>query len=124
MNTIYILWLRQIKRYSRSHARMIGSLGQPLLFLVSLGFGFGPVFKRAGEGNYINFLVPGVIAQAILFTAVFSGVELIWDRQFGFIKETLVAPVSRINIMIGRTLGGATIALLQGIIVLLLSLLV
>jgi ABC-2 type transport system permease protein len=124
MNTIYILWLRQIKRYIRSRSRIIGSLGQPLLFLVALGFGLGPVFKKAGAGNYFDFLVPGVVAQAIIFTAVFSGIELIWDRQFGFIKETLVAPVSRISIMIGRTLGGATIAFLQGCIVLILSFLV
>lgn len=117
MRTIYILWLRQIKRYFRSRARMIGSLGQPLLFLVALGFGFGPIYQKAGGGNYIQFLAPGVIAMGILFTAVFSGIEIIWDRQFGFLKETLVAPVSRVTIMIGRTLGGATVACLQGIIV-------
>lgn len=117
MKTIYILWLRQLKRYTRSRSRMIGSLGQPLLFLFALGFGFGPIFERAGGGNYINFLAPGVISQGILFTAVFSGIELIWDRQFGFLKETLVAPVSRIEIMIGRTLGGATISVLQGLII-------
>lgn len=124
MSTIYILWLRQLKRYWRSKARIIGSIGQPLLFLVALGFGMGPIFERAGGGNYIDFLVPGVISQAILFMAIFSGVELIWDRQFGFLKETLVAPVSRLEIMLGKTLGGATIATLQGIIVLLLTLVV
>lgn len=124
MTTIYILWLRQLKRYIRSRSRIIGSLGQPALFLVALGFGFGPIFQKAGGGNYINFLAPGVIAQGILFTAIFSGIELIWDRQFGFLKETLVAPVSRFEIMIGRTLGGATIATMQGIIVLILTLLV
>jgi ABC-2 type transport system permease protein len=123
MQTIYILWLRQLKRYSRSRSRIIGSLGQPLLFLFALGFGFGPIFQRAGGGNYINFLAPGVIAQGILFTAIFSGIELIWDRQFGFLKETLVAPVPRLHIMIGRTLGGATIATLQGVIILALTLL-
>lgn len=124
MSTVYILWLRQLKRYVRSRSRIVGSLGQPALFLVALGFGFGPIFQRAGGGNYINFLAPGVIAQGILFTAIFSGIELIWDRQFGFLKETLVAPVSRFEIMLGRTLGGATIATVQGIIVLLLTLLV
>lgn len=124
MNAIYILWLRQIKRYLRSRSRIIGSLGQPLLFLVALGFGFGPIFQRAGGGNYIIFLAPGVIAQSIIFTAIFSGIELIWDRQFGFLKETLVAPVSRFQIMIGKTLGGATIATLQGIIVLVLTFIV
>ncbi len=122
MSTVYILWLRQLKRYFRSKSRMIGSLGQPLLFLVALGFGFGPIFQKAGGGSYINFLAPGVITQGILFTAIFSGIELIWDRQFGFLKETLVAPVSRLSIMVGRTLGGATIAFFQGIIIFLLTL--
>jgi len=124
MSTIYILWLRQLKRYSRSRARIIGSLGQPLLFLVALGFGLNPIYKKAGAGNYIEFLAPGIIAMGVLFSAVFSGIEIIWDRQFGFLKETLVAPTSRIYIMIGRTLGGATVASFQGIITLLLSLLI
>src|SRR5690348_9060809 len=117
MSAIYILWLRQVKRYLRSRSRIVASLGQPLLFLLALGFGFGPIFQRAGQGNYIQFLAPGVIGMTVLFTAIFSGIELIWDRQFGFLKETLVAPVPRILIMIGRTLGGATVALLQGFIV-------
>ncbi|MCX6796665.1 MAG: ABC transporter permease, partial [Candidatus Falkowbacteria bacterium] len=124
MSTIYILWLRQLKRYVRSKSRMIGSLGQPILFLLALGSGLGPTFQKAGQGNYLEFLAPGIIAMSILFTAIFSGIELIWDRQFGFLKETLVAPVSRLNIMIGRTLGGATVASLQGVIVLIISLFV
>ena len=106
LGAIYILWLRQLKRYFRSKPRMIGSIGQPLLFLVALGFGFGPIFQKAGEGSYIQFLTPGVISMGILFTALFSGIEVIWDKQFGFLKETLVAPISRLEIMIGRTLGG------------------
>ncbi len=122
MTTIYILWLRQIKRYFRSKARIIGSLGQPLLFLLALGFGMGRIYQKAGEGNYINFLAPGIIAMGIIFTGTFSGIEIIWDRQFGFLKETLVAPTSRINIMLGRTLGGATIAACQGLIILVISL--
>lgn len=122
MQTIYILWLRQLKRYIRSRSRMIGSFGQPLLFLLALGFGLGPVYARAGGGNYLQFIAPGIIAMAILFTAIFSGIEIIWDRQFGFLKETLVAPVSRTAIMLGRTLGGATVAFIQGIIMLLITL--
>ncbi len=122
MKTIYILWLRQIKRYFRSKSRIVGSLAQPLLFLVSLGYGFGPVFQRAGQGNYIEFLAPGIIGMSIIFTSIFAGMEVIWDRQFGFLKETLVAPVSRFNIMIGRTLGGASVGTMQGIIVFLISL--
>ena len=124
MGAIYIMRLRQIKRYRRSKARIIGSLGQPLLFLVALGFGLGPMYQKAWGGNYIEFLAPGIIAMSILFTAMFNGIEVIRDRQFGFLKETLVAPVSRYNIMIGRTLGGATVASLQGIIVFFISMLV
>ncbi|MCX6711977.1 MAG: ABC transporter permease [Candidatus Woesearchaeota archaeon] len=124
MGALYIMWLRQIKRYWRSRARMIGAIGQPLLFLVALGFGFGPIYQKAGGGNYIDFLAPGIIAMSILFTAMFGGIDVIWDRQFGFLKETLVAPVSRIKIMIGRTLGGATVASFQGIIVLIISIII
>ncbi len=122
MQKIYFLWLRQIKKYFRSRSRIIGSLGQPLLFLLALGYGFGSVFAQAGQGNYLNFLAPGVIGMSIIFTAIFSGMEVIWDRQFGFLKETLVAPMPRFHIMIGRTLGGATVATMQGVIVMLLSL--
>jgi len=124
LKTIYILWLRQIKRYLRSPARIVGSLGQPLLFLVALGFGLGPVFQKAGGGNYLQFLAPGVIAMSVLFTSLFAGIEIIWDKQFGFLKETLVSPVSRFSIMVGRTMGGATVATLQGVVVLVLSFLV
>jgi ABC-2 type transport system permease protein len=122
MTIIYVLWLRQLKRYVRSRARMVASLGQPLLFLLGLGFGFGPVFQKAGQGNYIQFLAPGVIAMTILFTSIFSGIELIFDRQFGFLKEMLVAPVPRVLIMAGRTLGGATVSILQGLIVVVICL--
>jgi len=121
MRTIYILWLRQLKRYYRSKSRIFGSLAQPLLFLIALGYGMGPVFQRAGQGNYLEFLAPGIIGMSIIFTSVFSGIEVIWDRQFGFLKETLVAPISRFNIMIGRTLGGATVATAQGLIVFIIS---
>ncbi|MDD3711569.1 MAG: ABC transporter permease [Patescibacteria group bacterium] len=121
MAIIYILWLRQIKRFFRSKARIIGSIGQPLLFLVALGFGMGPIFEKAGEGNYIYFLSPGIIVMTILFSSIFTGVDIIWDRQFGFLKETLVAPVSRFKIVLGRILGGATTSLLQGVIVLIIT---
>jgi ABC-2 type transport system permease protein len=123
MNTVYILWQRQLKRFYRNKSRVIGSFAQPLLLLVAFGFGFGPVFEQAGQGSYLQFLVPGIISMSVLFSSIFSGIELIWDKQFGFLKETLVAPVSRLNIMIGKVLGGATIAVMQGIIILLISLL-
>jgi len=124
MSTIYVLWLRQVKKYFRARSRIIGALGQPLLFLLVFGFGFGPIFQRAGAGDYIQFLGPGIMMMSVLFTAVFSGIDLIWDRQFGFLKETMVAPVSRMEIMIGKTLGGATVASFQGLIVFILTLII
>ncbi len=124
MQKIYILWLRQVKKYLRSRSRIIGALGQPIIFLLALGFGFGPIFEKAGGGSYIQFLAPGVIAMSILFTAMFAGIEVIWDKQIGFLKETLVAPVSRSTIMVGRTLGGATASMIQGLIVFIITLFV
>ena len=117
MSVIYILWLRELRRYTRSRAQIVASLGQPLLYLLVLGFGLGPVFQKAGQGNYLHFVAPGVIAMTVLFSSVFSGIGLLWDRQFGFLKETLVAPVPRIYVMIGRTSGAATVAVLQGLLV-------
>lgn len=123
MSAIYILWLRELKRYTRSRVQLVASLGQPMLYLLVLGFGLGPVFKRAGNGSYLQFVAPGVIGMTILFSSVFSGLGLLWDRQFGFLKETLVAPVPRLQIMIGRTLGGATIAVIQGLLVVVICIL-
>ena len=117
MTVVYILWLRELKKYLRSRAQIVASLGAPLMYLGVLGFGLGPVFQRAGEGSYLQFMAPGVIGMTVLFTAMFSGIAMLWDRQFGFLKETLVAPVPRVAIMIGRTLGGATVAVLQGILI-------
>jgi ABC-2 type transport system permease protein len=117
MSAVYIMWLRELRRYVRSRAQIVASLGQPLLYLLALGFGLGPVFQKAGQGSYLQFVAPGVIAMTVLFSAIFSGIGLLWDRQFGFLKETLVAPVPRIQIMLGRTLGGATVAVIQGLLV-------
>src|SRR5260370_22318641 len=117
MPVVYILWLREVKKYVRSRVQIIASLGSPLMYLGVLGFGLGPVFRRAGEGNYLQFMAPGVIGMTVLFTAMFSGIAMLWDRQFGFLKETLGAPVPRLAIMIGRTVGVATVAVVQGTVI-------
>jgi ABC-2 type transport system permease protein len=122
VGAIYILWLRELKRYVRSRVQIVVSLGQPCLYLLALGFGLGPVFKQAGQGSYLQFMAPGVVGMTVLFSSVFSGIAMLWDRQFGFLKETLVAPVSRLQIMIGRTLGGATVAVIQGSLILIICL--
>jgi len=122
MRVIYILWLREVKKYSRSRVQIFASLGSPIMYLGVLGFGLGPIFRKAGEGSYLQFMAPGVIGMTVLFTSMFSGIALLWDRQFGFLKETLVAPVPRIWIMMGRTLGGATVSIFQGLLILVICL--
>jgi ABC-2 type transport system permease protein len=122
MNAVYILWLRQLKRFIRKKASLVGALGQPIIFLFALGFGLSPIFARAGGIDYIQFLSPGIIGMTVLFTSIFTGVEVVWDKQFGFLKETFVAPISRFQILLGKTLGGATVAAIQGILVFLITL--
>ncbi|WP_174590751.1 ABC transporter permease [Methanocella conradii] len=113
---IYALWLREVKRYSRERTRLVSSLTQPLLWLVIFGTGLGSAIGIPGL-NYQQFIFPGIIGQTMLFTAMFMGISVIWDRQFGFMKEILVAPVSRISIFMGKVLGVATDSLIQGIII-------
>jgi len=125
MDIIYTIWLRNMKRYLRSKSRIIGSLGMPLFLLLVLGFGLNSVVNIPGmEKGYIGFILPGIISMTVLFTSIFSGIQIIWDKQFGFLKETLVAPVSRTEIMIGQTLGGATTAFIQGVLILIFSLII
>ncbi len=122
MDIVYTIWLRSLKRYLRSKSRVIGSLGMPMFFLLVLGFGLNSVVVLPGmEQGYIGFIIPGIVSMSVLFTSVFSGIQIIWDKQFGFLKETLVAPVSRLEIMLGQTLGGASTAVIQGVIILALS---
>jgi len=120
-DVIYILWLRQMKRYFRSRSRVLGAIGQPILFLLALGYGIGSVYKRAGQGNYLEFLVPGIIVQTLLFSGVFWGIQILFDKRFGFLKEMLVAPVPRVKILLGNALGGSTISLIQALLVFVIS---
>jgi ABC-2 type transport system permease protein len=114
-----------MKRFMRAKSRIIGSLMQPLFFLAFLGLGFN---KMAIPGvaagvNYISFLVPGILGMTLLFSSSMQGLSVLWDREFGFLKEIMVAPVSRVSIVLGRIAGGTTTTLFQGVLVLLLSLL-
>src|ERR1700722_11634406 len=106
---LYVLWLRQVKRYVRSGSRVVGTLGQPIMLLLALGYGIGAIYRRAGEGNYLNFLVPGIITQTVLLSAIFWGIIILQDKRFGFLAEMLVPPVKRLKILLGSALGGATI---------------
>ena len=123
LQAIYVMWLREMKRFVRSKSRMVGSIVQPLFFLVILGAGLRGVSMPGMTGDdYILFIAPGIVAMAILFSSMFTGISVLWDRQFGFLQEVLVAPIRRFSIIIGRTLGGATTALIQGFIVLTIAL--
>ena len=120
---IYTIWLREMKRFFRARSRLIGSVAMPLFFLLFLGMGFNAAFKFSDMPpgiDYMAFLAPGIIGMVLLFNSIMSGMSVIWDRQFGFLKEIMVTPVSRVSIVLGKTLGGMTTALLQGILILLI----
>ena len=122
---IYVLWLREMKRFLRAKSRVIGTLAMPLFFLAFLGLGFGNmnIPGMANGVDYIHFLVPGIVGMTMLFTSMFAGISVLWDREFGFLKEIMVAPVNRISIVIGRIVGGATTSIFQGILILGISIL-
>ena len=125
LTAIYVLWLREMKRFLRAKSRVIGTLVMPLFFLVFLGLGFGNmnIPGMANGVDYIHFLVPGIVGMTMLFTSMFAGISVLWDREFGFLKEIMVAPVNRISIVIGRIVGGATTSIFQGILILGISIL-
>lgn len=120
---IYVLWMREMKRWWRAKSRIVGSLAMPLFFLAFLGLGFRrmTIPGLAGDVDYIRFLVPGIIGMSILFSSTFGGLSVLWDREFGFLKEIMVAPVSRVSIVLGRIAGGATTALIQAVLILAIS---
>lgn len=120
---IYVLWMREMKRWWRAKSRIVGSLAMPLFFLAFLGLGFRrmTIPGLSEDVGYIRFLVPGIIGMNILFSSTFGGLSVLWDREFGFLKEIMVAPVSRVSIVLGRIAGGATTALIQAILILAIS---
>lgn len=124
LNDIYIIWYRDILRFWHNKPRIISSLGMPFLWLVMFGSGMRGTFQLFGaqEGfDFVQFLFPGVIGITILFTSIFSSISVVRDREFGFLKEILVAPVPRVSIALGKILGGATVAMFQGILMLVLA---
>lgn len=117
---IYVLWLREMKRFWRAKSRIVGALAMPLFFLAFLGLGFNRLgIPGLSQGvNYITFLVPGILGMSLLFSSTFGGLSVLWDKEFGFLKEIMVAPVSRIAIVLGRITGGVTTALIQAVMIL------
>ncbi|MFH1623505.1 MAG: ABC transporter permease [Candidatus Aenigmatarchaeota archaeon] len=115
---VYAVWLREFKRFYRDKGSLLGSIARPLMWFLIIGGGIGATTKLAGVSvDYFTFIAPGIIGMTILFTSLFQGVSVIWDREFGFLKEMLVAPVSRTSIVVGKALGGATSSLLQSAII-------
>lgn len=120
---LYTIWLRDVIRFTRDRSRILASLGQPLLFLFVFGSGLSPAMAPLGGGNvdFTQFMFPGILAMAVLFTSIFSAVSIVWDREFGFLKEVMVAPISRVTVALGKVAGGTTVALFQGVLVLLFA---
>jgi ABC-2 type transport system permease protein len=124
LKAVYTIWLRDVLRFVRERTRIVGTLGQPLLYLLIVGTGLSASFRlpQAPEGfSYLQFMYPGILGMSVLFTSVFSGLSIVWDREFGFLKEVLVAPVPRWSVAVGKALGGSTVAMIQGSILLLLA---
>lgn len=121
---VYVLWLREMKRFLRAKSRVVGALAMPLFFLAFLGLGFRRIAIPGVEGgvNYIHFLVPGILGMSLLFSSTFAGLSVLWDREFGFLKEIMVAPVNRVSIVLGRMVGGMTTAIIQAVLILAISL--
>lgn len=122
---IYVLWLRELKAFIRARSRIIGNIVQPLFFMAILGVGFKSSMRFTGVGmqgiDYLQFLVPGLIGMTILFSSMFAGLSILWDRQFGFLREIMVAPVSRLSLVLGRVAGGMTTTILQALSILLIA---
>jgi len=118
---VAVVWQREMIRFGRDRSRIVSSLVQPVLFLFVLGTGLSSLIASNGDVDFRTFLFPGVLATSVLFTAAFSGISMVWDREFGFLREMLVAPVSTTAILTGKCLGGATVATLQSLIILALA---
>ncbi len=127
VRTVHIMWYRQIKRFLRARSRVIGSIIQPIFWLIFFGFGFSGTFRMMSPGgmnrslDYLPFLVPGVVMMSVFFGSFMSGISVIWDREFGFLKEVLVAPVSRNATILGRALGDSTTSVIRGLLILMLA---
>jgi len=132
LRAIYIIWYRDVLRFWRDRLRLVASLAQPLLFLIVFGTGLSSALQGAGGGfgggagapagfTYAQFIFPGIIGMSVLFSAIFGAMSIVWDREFGFLKEVLVATIDRSAVAIGKALGGATQAMVQGLVLLVLA---
>src|SRR5690348_7055004 len=118
VQAIYVIWLREMKRFFRDKMQLLIGSVRPMTWLFFMGYGLGPSFRGAPGAGYTQFVLPGITIMTVLFTAIQSSISIIWDREFGFLKEMLVAPISRTSIVLGKALGGTTLSLIEGVIVL------
>jgi len=135
LRAIYIIWYREVLRYLRNRSRIVGSFGMPILFLFIFGSGLSPVMGGLTQGiasaspmapkgaaiDFVKFIFPGIIGMNVLMGSMMSGISIVWDREFGFLKEILVAPTSRTAVALGKTLGGSTTGVIQGLLLLILA---
>lgn len=122
LNTIYTMWLREMLRFSRSKSRIVGALSTPLFFLVILGTGFSSSLQFRNGGVFDkSYLAPGLIGMVVLFSSLMGGTSIIWDKEFGFLKEILIAPVNRFFVALGKAIGGVTTAIIQGILIMIIA---
>ncbi len=124
LRAIYAIWLREIVRFKSERTRVVSAFAQPLIYLAVMGTGLGATFRiiqAPPHFSYVAFMYPGILGMTVLFTALFSAISVIWDREFGFLREILVAPISRASIVLGKVLGGATVATFQGMVLLVLA---
>ena len=120
----FTIWLREMTRFWRSKSRVVGGLAMPFFWLAIMGAGFNNIVVGVDGSDYITFLLPGIIGMTLLFSSMFSGLSILADKQFGFMKEILVAPISRLSIMLGKTLGGSTASMINGVLMLILAILI
>ena len=121
LSAVYTLWLREMLRFMRAKSRIVGTIVMPLMFLGMLGSGFDMSFRATTMTINAEFLTPGILGMTVLFTSLIGGVSIIWDREFGFLKEMLIAPVNRYFIVLGKAIGGVTAGLIQGVMILIIT---
>jgi ABC-2 type transport system permease protein len=121
LRVAYTVWLRELTRFWRDKSRLISNLATPIIFMAFLGTGLNSIFSVPGTDNYMEFLAPGIIGMTLLFSSIFTGISVIWDRQFGFLREMLVAPASRLSIVVGKIAGSSTIVLINGILIFIIA---
>jgi ABC-2 type transport system permease protein len=121
---VYTLWLREMKNFLRAKSRILTTISMPFFWIVLMGVGLSSTFRAIMNIDYMTFMATGIIGMSLLFNSMFSGVSVVMDRRFGFLKEVFVAPIPRSSIIVGKIVGGSTVAMITGVIVMLIAILI